>query len=435
MPLRLLFLVVMVVRAASADISWPNKTGPFGNGNARARDASGVPTSWSESTGENIAWKIPLDGLGHSTPVIGDGRIWLTTATDDGTRQFVYCIRESDGKVLHHKLLFENAEPEPLNNPVNSYASPSPVLTHDAVYVHFGTYGTARLHPETADVVWERRDINARHFRGPGSSPVLVDNLLVLTFDGIDEQFLTALDTRTGDTVWRTDRTTDFGDLGPDGKPKREGDLRKAYSTPAIASVDGVKQVISVGSRAAFGYDLMSGKERWTIRHDDYNAAARPLVYQDTVIMNTGSSKANLISVRLTKDTKGDLTGSSHVVWDRPQGNSRLCFPVLRDGRIYSLTDKGVATCLAADTSEELWKGRIGGNFVASPLIANNLVYVFSESGRTTLFEAGTRFKVVAENDLSEGGKASPAVANGALYLRSTHFLYKIATDASTGTR
>ena len=421
-------LLLVSTTPLSADLAWPAKTGPHRNGTANPEDARNLSTTWDESQGKGIAWKVKLDGQGHSTPVIGDGQIWLTSATEDGKQQFVYCLDEATGNVLHHVLLFENQDPEPLGNPVNSYASPTCVLTPDAVYVHFGTYGTARLDPKSANVVWQRRDIKCRHFRGPGSSPELYGNLLILTFDGIDQQFLTALDCRTGDTVWRTDRTTDYGDIGDDGQPLREGDLRKAYSTPAIVQCSGQAQVVSVGSRAAFGYDVRTGQERWTITHDDYNAAAQPLAFRDTVILNTGSRGANLLAVKLDATTQGNVD-ESHVIWNREKRNSRLCFPVLHDGRVYSLTGDGVMTSVDAATGEEIWAGRLGGNFIASPVIGNGLVYVFDEQGRGTVIRTGDRFEVVAKNQLDEGGKASPAIANGALFLRTSGHLYKISAE------
>src|SRR4029079_13873561 len=131
------------------------------------------------------------------------------------------------------------------------------VLENDAVYVHFGTYGTARLDPTTAHVGWGRGDLTARHFRGPGSSPIVFQDLLILTFDGINKQFVTALDKRTGSTVWTTPRSTDYGDLNDEGKPHGDGDLRQAFGTPSFVEVAGRAQLISIGSRAAFGYDAL----------------------------------------------------------------------------------------------------------------------------------------------------------------------------------
>lgn len=411
---------------AAQPLSWPDRGGPSLNGHVSPADAKGLPTKWDEESGQNIAWKIPLEGEGHSTPIIGDGRIWITAATNDGTKQFIYSIDESTGDILHHKLLFENPEPEPLGNNVNTYASPSCVLEHDAVYVHFGTYGTARLDPQTAEVVWQRRDIQGKHFRGPGSSPTIYKDSLILTFDCIDAQFLMSVDKRTGKTLWKTERTTDYGDLDENGKPKRDGDLRKAYSTPGLVEVNGRTQVISVGSRAAFAYDAETGEEIWTITHDDFNAAARPSFTNDLAILNTGGRGANLMAIKLGAETQGNVD-KTHIVWNRPRGNSRLATPLLYQGLVFMVTDNGVAICLDAETGDNIWTDRIGGTFVASPLLANGLIYCCNEEGETAIVEAQREFKLIARNQLKEGMRSSPAAANGALFLRTFKHLYKIA--------
>jgi len=411
----------------SADeIPWPDKNGPLHNGCALPKDAVGVPVEWDDATGKNIAWKIDLEGFGHSTPVVGDGRIWLTAASEDGKEQFVYSVDAESGKILHHLKLFENAHPEPLGNVVNTYASPSCVLEHDAVYVHFGTYGTARLDPRTAEIVWKRRDIPCRHFRGPGSSPIVWNDLVVLTFDGIDQQFVIALDKRTGKTVWRTDRSTDFKDRRPDGVLMQDGDNRKGYGTPATVDVAGQTQLVSVGSRAAFGYDARSGKEIWTVTHRDFNASAPPLFFKDTTIINTGSGGTNLMAIRLDESTKGNVD-KSHIVWNRTKGNSRLSSPALQENHLWMLTDNGVLYAVDAENGKELAALRLGGAFVASPVIAGTHLYACNEDGGIHVISATIPPKVEAQNHLPDGMRSSPAIADGAIYLRTFTKLYKIA--------
>jgi len=424
------FACLAVMQASAAErLPWPDKSGPTFNGHVAAEDAHGLPTVWDEATGRNVAWKVELEGQGHSTPVIGGGRLWFTAATPDGKKQYIYCIDAAGGKVLHHKLLFENEKPEPLGNVVNNYAAPSCVLEADAVYAHFGTYGTARLDPRTADVVWQRRDINCRHFRGPGSSPVLFEDLLILTYDGIDQQFLIALDKATGKTVWRTDRSTNFRDIGADGKPLAEGDFRKAYGTPSLVKVDGAWQLISVGSRAAFGYDARTGKEIWTVEHPDFNSSARPLFFRDTTILGTGSA-AHLIAVKLGPSTRGNVT-KTHVAWTRTRLNGKLPGPVLVGERIFQVTDGGVANCIEAATGKDLWSKRLGDKFVSTPIVANGLLYFCDEHGNTFVVKAADTFELVSRNVLTEGMRASPAAADGALYLRTFGNLYKIAEKAA----
>ena len=420
-------LVLGLAPPANAELPWPRRNGPFENGCAALSDARGVPTQWDEATGRNIAWKVDLEGFGHSTPVIGNGRLWLTAATKDGKRQFVYAIDTRGGQVLRHKLLFENAAPEPLGNEVNTYASPTCVLEDDAVYVHFGCYGTARLDPQTADVVWQRRDLPCRHFRGPGSSPYVWRELLILTFDGIDQQYVTALDKRTGKTVWRTDRSTDYHDLDADGKPKLDGDLRKAYGTPGTIDVGGATQLVSIGSRAAFGYEAATGREIWTVTHEDFNAAAPPLFFENLAIINTGSGGAKFMAVRLDDSTRGNVD-RTHIVWNRTRGNSRLSGPALDRDRIWMLTDNGVLYGLSAKTGEELASLRLGGSYVASPVVVGDHLYACNEDGTNAVVRTTVPPEIVARNVLDEGMRASPAVAGGAIYLRTFTRLYKIAT-------
>lgn len=431
MPQRHSLLVACVLAFSVAGsaafaqrLSWPDKSGPTFNAIAAEADGRGVPTEWDDASGKNIAWKIKLEGEGHSTPIIGHGRIWLTAATPDGKKQWVYAIDAASGKVLHHKLLWENEKPEPLANKVNTYASPSCVLEDDAVYVHCGSYGTARLDPQTANVVWQRRDIHCRHFRGPGSSPVLFENLLILTFDGIDAQFVTALDKKTGTTVWRTDRSTDYKDLDEKGKPRADGDYRKAYGTPSLIKVGDQWQLISMGSRAGFGYDARTGKEIWTVEHPDFNSSARPLAFGKTVIVGTGSA-AQLLSIKLDSTTRGNIT-KSHLAWSRLKGNGKLPSPLIVGERVYVPTDNGVLYCLDANDGRELWSKRFGGNFTSSPIVAGGNLYLCDEEGRTHVVKPGDKFESVATNELKEGMRSNPAVANGALYLRTFGHLYKI---------
>jgi outer membrane protein assembly factor BamB len=417
--------------ATAADrIPWPEKSGPTADGRLDPADAAGVPVSWDEETGKNIAWSIPLEGEGHSTPVIGGGRLWFTAATTDGKEQFVYCIDAATGKVLHHKRLFENPQPEPLGNGVNTYASPSCVLETDAVYVHFGTYGTARLNPETAEVIWQRRDLNCRHYRGPGSSPIVYQNLLILTFDGIDKQFTAALDKQTGATVWITPRSTDYGDLDQNGKPRGDGDLRKAYGTPTVTLVDGKPQLISIGSRAAFGYDVTTGKEIWTFAHENFNASARPLFLPGIAILNTGSERAHVTALKLDGTTTGNIT-KTHVLWQRKKANAALSAPVLVGERLFFVTNQGVAYGVDGRSGEELWAHRIGGSFTASPIVVEDRIYFPDEKGTTTVVRAAAEYEELAANVLADGMRASPAAAAGALYLRTFDRLYKLAEGAS----
>lgn len=416
----------LAAQPATTPVFWPDKNGPTFDGIVPAQAAAGVPLEWNADTGKNIVWKTGLEGEGHSTPVIGGDLLWFTAATEDGTKQFVYGIDRHSGKILHHILVFDNPAPEPLGNPLNNYASPSPVLEEDALYVHFGTYGTARLDPATGKKLWERRDINVRHYRGPGSSPIIYQNLLILTFDGIDQQFVTALDKKTGATVWKTDRTTNYEDLDKEGKPTRDGDMRKAFHTPSVFELGGRKTLVSVGSRAAFGYDVMTGKELWTIRHGGFNAAIRPLLAGNVLVINTGSERAHMIGVRVDEKMSGDIT-ESHVLWDHEKRNASESCSVLINGLLFQTNRGGIVTCVRAATGEDVWESRFSGQHLPSPIAAGDRIYFSNDRGDTRVIRAAEKFELLAENKLPDAMTSSPAVADGALFIRTKKELFKIA--------
>lgn len=422
------FASALAAQPATTPLFWPDKNGPTLDGIVPAKDAARLPLEWSAETGKNIVWKTELPFDGHSSPVIGGDLVWFTAATVDGAKQYVYGIDRHSGKLLHDILIFENAAPEGLGNPLNNYAAPSPVLEADALYVHFGTYGTARIDPATGKTVWQRRDINVRHFRGPGSSPLIHGDLLILTFDGIDQQFVTALDKKTGATVWKTSRTTDYGDLDAQGHPTRDGDMRKAYHTPIVFDLAGKPVLVSVGSRAAFGYDVATGKELWTIRHGGFNAAIRPLRLGDRLILNTGSERAHTLGVRIDDKMTGDIT-ESHVVWDREKRNASESSQIIVNGLLFQTTRGGVVTCTRAVTGEDLWEDRFAGQHLPSPIAAGDRLYFSNDRGETRVIRAADKFELIAENTLPDAMTASPAVAEGALFLRTKKHLFKIASE------
>lgn len=413
---------------ATTPLFWPERGGPTGDSLVPESDAARLPMEWDGESGKNIAWKTELEGEGHSTPVIGGDMIWLTSATEDGKKQFIYGLDRHSGKVLHHKLVFENAEPEDLGNPLNNYAAPSPLLEADALYVHFGTYGTARLDPATAEIVWQRHDINVRHYRGPGSSPIVAGDLLILTFDGIDQQFVTALDKKTGATVWKTPRTTDYGDLDAEGKPTRDGDMRKAYHTPAVLDLAGKATLVSIGSRAAFGYDPLTGKEEWTLRHGGFNAAIRPLLVGNVLILNTGSERSHTLGVRVDAAMKGDIT-ESHILWDREKRNASEAGPVIVNGLLFQITRGGILSCTRPLSGQDVWEDRLNGQHLPGPIVAGEKIYFNNDRGDTHIVRAAEQFEILGQNKLPEPISAGMAVADGALFIRSKKALYKIAAQ------
>jgi outer membrane protein assembly factor BamB len=398
--------------------NWPQFRGPDGNGHA---DSPGLPLQWSETNG--VRWKTPIHDKGWSSPVIWADQIWVSTASEDGHELFAVCLDRATGRVERDLKLFDVANPQ-FCHKFNSYASPTPVIEEGRIYVTFGSPGTACLDTETGRVLWDRRDLVCNHFRGAGSSPILYGNLLIMNFDGSDFQYVIALDKRTGKTVWKTDRSIDYQDLTPEGKPEGDGDFRKAFSTPHVARVNGVPMLFSIGAKAAYAYEPLTGKEIWRVEErGQHSASTRPVVGEGLVIYPTGFSKGQLLAVR--PGGRGNVT-ATHVAWRVKRSVPNKPSVLLVDGSVYMVDDGGIASCLEAKTGRVVWSERVGGNYSASPIYANGQIYCCSEEGKTTVFAASREFKALAVNQIDDGIMASPAVSGNALYLRGKSGLYCI---------
>jgi outer membrane protein assembly factor BamB len=399
--------------------TWPSFRGPTGDGTVTG---SKIPLTWSETN--NVRWKIALPLAGWSTPVIQDNQIWATGATEKGSNFFAYCVALETGKVLFEKQLFTCAKPEPLMNAVNGYASPSGAIEKGRVYLHFGSYGTACLDTGTGEVLWKRDDLKCRHFRGPGSSPILYKNLLILTFDGIDQQYVVALDKLTGKTVWKSDRNIKFNDLNEKGEPKGEGDFRKGFATPYIMTVNGKDQMITPASTTIISLDPETGKELWRVRSPTHTPAVSAVSENGIAFAVTGHGPAEMLAINSVG--RGDLT-DTHVLWrmggkDIPVTPS----PIVIKGLLYMLADHGILNCLDVVTGKVIWRESLGGNFIASPIHDGEKIYCPSLSGKTLVLRAGRTFEKLAENRLDTGFMASPAVSGNTLILRTKTHLYAI---------
>ena len=405
----------MITMAAD---NWPQFRGPDGTGHSDAKD---LPTEWSET--KNIVWKTPIHDRGWSSPVIFGKQVWLTSASKDGKQLFALCLDKDTGKLIRDIKLFDVAQPQ-YAHPFNTYASPTPVIEQGRVYITFGSPGTAAIDTKTFKVIWERRDFECNHFRGSGSSPVIFRDMLLMHFDGSDHQFVVALDKRTGKTIWRTERSIDFQDLDKNGKPAAEGDLRKAFSTPHVEQINGRWEMISLGAKAAYGYDPFTGKELWRVEErGQHSASTRPVLGFGMIFYPTGFSNGQLYAVR----TGGNgLLTDSHVAWRVKRGASNKPSILLIDDLIYMIGDTGIATCVEAKTGEIVWQQRVGGEYSASPVYADGKIWMFSEEGKTTVLNPGRTFEKVAENNLDEGFLASPAIAGKAFFLRTRTHLYRI---------
>jgi len=414
----LILCIVVSSSAGYAGDSWPQFLGPEGNGHS---DATDLPLHWNET--ENIVWKTLIHDRGWSSPVILGSQVWVTTATADGHRLYALCLDRETGRVLKDLKLFDVEKPQ-YCHPFNSYASPTPVIEPGRIYVTFGSAGTACIDTDRFQVLWERRDIECNHFRGAGSSPILFQDFLIMNFDGSDHQFVLALDKKSGRTVWRTERSIDFQDLDSNGTPAAEGDFRKAFSTPHIALFDGKPELISVGSRAAYGYNPLDGRELWRVEErGEYSASTRPTVGLGMVFFSTGFNTAELFAVR--KGGKGVIT-DSHVVWKVKRSVPNKPSVLLDGDLLYMISDAGIASCIEAATGKILWQERIGGEFSASPVYADGRIWFFSEEGKIQVIAPGKVPQRLAENQLDDGFLASPAIVGRSFFLRTRTHLYRV---------
>jgi outer membrane protein assembly factor BamB len=410
MALNRVWVVVWALwgTTAVAQTNWPGFLGPTHNNHAPA--TAELPLTWSET--ENVAWKTPLHDSGWSSPVVWGDQIWLTTATDDGTKSYALCLDRRTGKVVHDLLLFETAEPEKTRQ-YHSYTSPTCAIEEGRVYVHFGSYGTACLDTADGKVLWTRRDLACQHYRGPGSSPLLADGRLYIHYDGFDQQYIVALDKQTGATVWKLDRAVDYG--------TDNGDVKKAYATPLLFEQGGRRMLVSPTSKACLVLVPETGRELWRVRYGGFSVAARPQVAEGLLLINTGFSRGEFVAVR--PDGTGDVT-ESHLVWHQKKNLPSQPSSIVVNGLLFSVNAEAVATCLDVRTGAYVWEKRIGGNFSASLLLAGNRLYASDYKGKTTVFEAGREYKLLAENELETGCRASPAVTGNALLLRTEKALY-----------
>ncbi len=405
-----------LVSTFSARADWPQFLGPTGDSQI---DAS-VPLTWSEGS-DNVRWKTAIHGKAWSSPVVADDSIWVTTATEDGKELSVLRVNKQSGEITLDQKLFDVAEPQ-FCHKFNSYASPTPVIEGDRIYVTFGSPGTACLDTATGEVLWERTDIECDHHRGAGSSPILFEDLLIMHYDGSDHQFILALDKKTGETAWRVGRSIDYQDLDENGEVKADGDWRKAYGTPHVATIHDQPVLLSVGAKAIYGYDPATGKEHFRVESRiGHSSSDRPSVAGDMVYYATGWSKGQLWGFQVKPDlSAGDV--SLQVTKNIPR---KPCH-IVRGDRIYMVDDGGIGSCIDRLSGDVIWRDRIGGNHSASPLLIGDRLYFCNEEGATNVLSASDEFKVLATNQLDDGYMATPAVDGSALILRTKTHLYRI---------
>jgi outer membrane protein assembly factor BamB len=402
----------------SQDKNWTHFRGSNLNGISAAKD---IPLKWDESA---ILWKTAIHGKGHSSPVVFDDQIWITTGSLDGKELYAVCADYKTGKILYDIKVFT---PETVfgKHSINTYASPTPCIEKNFVYVNFGSLGTACIKTSDGSILWTRTDLKCKHVQGPGSSPVIYKNLLILHYEGTDVRYIVALDKSTGKTIWRTDR--------PEEPYKSITEIgRKAYVTPLILKVKGRDLLISNGSAVCCAYDPLTGEEVWRVIRGAESTVPMPFSEKGIVYFYTGymvdAEAPNFTEMlAVNPDGRGDIT-ASNVLWKKRdnQNQTQMLTPVIKDGLIYTLNTKGFLMCLDAATGEEIWSERQTGNFNASPVYVNGNIWFFSVRGDVLAIKAGRKYEVVAENHMDSGIWATPAILRNSVVLRTEKDLYRI---------
>jgi outer membrane protein assembly factor BamB len=422
---------------AQTPAHWPQWRGPFFNGMARG-DA---PTTWSDTT--NIKWKTEIPGRGHSTPAVWGDRIFLTTAIPTGKpsaaqpavtasnageqrgqqrnaapllehRFDVLCLDRKTGKLLWQRTAKVATPHEGYHRAYGSFASSSPVTDGRYVYASFGSRGIY-AYDFNGKLIWEK-DLNVqmkmRLAFGEGTAPLLLGDRLFLVFDHEAESFMVALDKRNGKELWRAAR-----------------DERSSWSTPLAVEHEGRTEIVVSATNKVRSYDPETGKVLWESAGLGANAIPVPVYQNGMVYVMSGYRDPKLMAIKLGR--QGDLTGSDAIAWSHTRGLAYTASPVLYDNKLYVVTDNGMVTAFNATTGEPYYaQTRLPKTYnpKASPIGANGKLYLATEDGDVVVMKMGEKFEVVATNHLTDQiFIATPVIAAGELFLRAQSTLFCIS--------
>ena len=434
--LLLLALSIYLFSATSkANVkSWPQWRGPDASGHAFEGK---FPAEWSAK--KNLIWKTSLPGRGHSSAVHENGLIWITTALEtpasekekqerlkanDGLSTVTVLSEVSlralqvdpkTGKILQNIEVIRKKQPQWVHH-LNSYASPSPVIEGNRLYLHFGAYGNACIDAVSGKIIWKnnQKELWVMHENGPGSSPIIWENLMIFHLDGSDKQSIVALFKDTGEIAWQSKRS---------GKMKENPQLQKSYSTPIVETLNGQPILISCGADWVYGYNPRNGAELWKINYGvlGFSNVARPIIGHGMFYISTCFMKAEIHAYKYEGLEKPKLT------WKMIKGAPKMPSPILVDKQLYVMNDGGILTCADAISGDVEWRERVGGEFSASPTYANGLLYFSDREGKTTVVKPGSELNIVAENKIDgTAHMASITPYENSFLLRSKKGLYRI---------
>jgi len=418
---------------------WPGFRGPWGCGfTENAKPA----VSWSVGIYKGVKWKTPIPGLGHSSPVIWDNYVFVTTAAnstnseslkvglygdideanDSVVHEFkVYCLDKYTGKILWERVAHKGI-PKSKRHTKASQANCTPATDGKYLVVNFGSEGLY-CYDFKGELIWKKDlgllnpgwNVTPGIEWGYSSSPVIFKNKLVLQCDIPKNPFLAVLDLSTGNEIWRTSRTGDA----------------QTYSTPAVYSKGGVVQIIVNGYMHTGGYDFETGKEIWKLGNGGDIPIPTPVIANDLIYLNSAHGKFSpIFAVR--PNAAGDITLPSdstknkYIAWSVKRGGAYMQTPIIYRGYMYNLNVNGQLTCYDALTGEMKYKSSLNEAFTASGIAADGKLYFSSEEGNVYVVKAGPEFQIISKNDLKDICMATPAISGNTLFFRTQHFLIAV---------
>ena len=427
--------------ASAARGSWPSFRGPGASGIAEGQQ---LPDQWDQSSGTNVLWRTPIPGLAHSSPVVWGDRIFVTSAVSsdasatfkpglygDGDasadrsrhRWMIYAIDKRTGKTVWERVAHEG-QPIDKRHIKSTYASASPATDGRIVVAWFGSQGL-HAYDLNGTSLWKvdlgRIDLGAYDIPtfewGPASSPIIWNDLVIVQCDTQGDSFLLAVDAATGETRWKADR-----------------DELPSWGTPTVASTPGGPVLVTNAANYVRAYDPTSGKELWRIGRSSKITAPTPVFDEGLFVIASGRAPERPIFV-VKPDARGDLTlrdgetSSASVAWSKTGRGSYMPTPLIYKGLVYVLANNGVFDAYNLRTGEEVYRQRlpqVGNGFSASPVAADDKIYLSSEDGDVLVIAAGPTFKHIATNSMGESLMATPALSDGVMYLRSAKHLFAI---------
>lgn len=427
MRLALFALAFLFATQTSQSENWPGWRGPRGDGTS---NETGLPTEWDVESGKNIAWKVPIPGEGHASPIVWDDAIFVVSCLKEQQERVLIRLDRRTGKVVWQKTVVKS-QLETKHN-MNSYASSTPATDGKLIYVTFleidghtiDAPNVGNVRPVTPGVVvvaaydfdgnqkWQVKVGEFISAHGFCSSPVIYENLVVVNGDHDGKSYVLALEKATGKEVWKVARQYGI----------------RSYVTPLIRDIDGQTQMVMSGSKAVISLDPKTGKQIWNIEGPTEQFVAS-MVYDGTnFFMACGFPTHHVMAIN-PRGT-GDVT-NSHVTWHVETAKCYVPSPVLLDGFLFVADDRGTGNCFNAKTGDRIWQDRLGRYFNSSLVAGNGHVYFQADDGVMKVVKPDDKLNVVAENKLGEYISSSPAISHGQIFLRGEKHLFAIGTEST----